>query len=81
MSGLGRAQLFGDAVTDCVPAVGYLFYAFDETHIGYVTCYVDEGDYASIEWTDDESALYGVVSTQGGVDALPLLFEWWVLNS
>ena len=38
MSGLGRAQLFGDAVTDCVPAVGYLFYAFDETHIGYVTC-------------------------------------------
>jgi hypothetical protein len=42
---------------------------------------VDEGDYAIIEWTDDENALYGVVSTQGGVDALPLLFEWWVLNS
>jgi len=38
MSGLGREQLFGDAVTDCVPEVGYLFYAFDETHIGYVTC-------------------------------------------
>jgi len=69
-----------DDVSDCVPFVGYLSYDFGVARAGYVNCIVDGYDNAVIECTDDGYGLYANVSTPGGLDALPALFEWWVSN-
>jgi len=79
---LERPLLDTEAAADCLPLVGYLYYIIDDgARVGYLTCYVDEADYATIEWTDVAFGLSGYVSIYGGDDplgALDTLFDWWL---